>query len=507
MKKCPGGTGLRQARERELPGDPQHVQGLRPMGRNHLAREWRRGRGSTLGPPGQMVGCSGSTCRSCASESSHGSRRLPDQGPAGADGQLLECQWLNGERGRDQRDQPEDRSAGEDPRGHGKHHGGNAPGDGRDQGRETTQEPRQIGGRLDDRQLLQHGVREAAEEQLSGSESDGSERASGVRQCMSASQRLSAQLKSTQERTLGPLQARSLEQAWRLVPEIFQALTGHGRVCLMECACEPDSLLSSAVQAQQKDGRAATRCSLYNGCDLSCDEGVRLIMRRIDLERPQHIWISPPCGPFSPLQRTNQRNPQQIQDLKEKRREALKIYIGATCVMHYAIQRGIHVTLELAERSDAWRLPVLNQLQAKYQLFRAVTKGCAVGLRDEKSGQALQKGWKLLTTHKRLAESMDLGCRCPRQYQHGKCEGASATKSARYTEDFVRRAARVICQELSHQDTIRECQGSSFLVQGFGEGEFCTCGEVSIPGVPRTCPCCLLEKGISRFLKRRTTGN
>ena len=138
---------------------------------------------------------------------------------------------------------------------------------------------------------------------------------------------------------------------------------------------------------------------------------------------------------------------------------------------------------------------MLNQLQAKYQLFRAVTKGCAVGLKDKKSGQALQKGWKLLTTHKRLAEAMDLGCRCPKHYQHGKCEGASATQSARYTEDFARRAARAICQELSHQDTIRECQGSSFLVQGFGEGEFCTCGEVSIPGIPRTCPCCLLEKG------------
>ena len=52
----------------------------------------------------------------------------------------------------------------------------------------------------------------------------------------------------------------------------------------------------------------------------------------------------------------------------------------------------------------------------------------------------------------------------------------------------------MICQELSHQDTVRECQGQSFLVQGFGEGEFCTCGEVSIPGVPRTCPCCVQEK-------------
>ena len=315
------------------------------------------------------------------------------------------------------------------------------------------------------------------------------------RRHMSASQRLSAELGGNQRRLLGPLQARNLEeQAWSLVPKIFQALAGHNRVCLMECACEPDSLLSSAVQAQQKREQAATRCSLFNGCDLSSDAGVRLIMKRIDLEKPQHVWLSPPCGPFSPLQRTNQGTPEQAQDLKQKRQEAIRIYVGTSCVMHYAIQQGIHVTLELADRSDAWRLPALNQLQSKYQLYRAVTKGCAVGLRDKKTGSLMQKGWRILTTHKRLSEAMDLPCRCPKNYCHGKCEGSSASASARYTPEYAKRAARVICQELSHQDVIRECQGQSFLVQGFGEGEFCTCGEVCLPGVPRTCPCCLREK-------------
>ena len=297
---------------------------------------------------------------------------------------------------------------------------------------------------------------------------------------MSASQILSAQLKGAQLRKLGPLQARSLEeQAWSVAPGFFQSLAGHNRTCLMECACEPDSLLTSAAQAQQKDESAASRCSLYNGCDLSTDAGVRLIMKQMDLERPQHVWLSPPCGPFSPLQRTNQRTPEQIQDLKLKRQHAIRIYVGASCIMHYAIQRGIHVTLELAERSDAWRLPVLNQLQKKYMLYQAVTKGCAVGLRNPKDGRLMRKGWRILTTHRRLSEALDMPCRCPKGASHGKCEGVSATESARYTPDYVRRAARVICQELNHQDTIRECTGSSFLVQGFGEGEFCTCGEVS----------------------------
>ena len=498
---------LREALHPELPDDPEQVQGLRPLGRNDMAREWRRGRGSAPGSPCEMAGCSGSTCQNSAAQGAHDGGRLPDQGGAGEVGQEFECQWLHGQGGDIERGKPSNRAPGEDTRGHGGHHGGDAPRDGGTQGREAPQEPGEVRGRCHDRWLLQHGVREADEGYLSESEPEGLEEVREVRQCMSASQRLSAQLKSTQVKLLGPLQARSIEeQAWKLVPEIFQALTGHNRVCLMECACEHDSLLSTAVQAQQKDEGATVRCSLFNGCDLSGDAGVRLIMRRIDLEKPQHVWLSPPCGPFSPLQRTNQRDPQQVSELKTKRKEALRIYVGTTCVMHYAIQRGTHVTLELAERSDAWRLPVLSQLQKKYQLFQAITKGCSVGLRDAKTGQALQKGWKILTTHKRLAEAMDLPCKCPKSYQHGKCEGANAMSSARYTEDYARRAARMICQELSHHDTIRECQGSSFLVLGFGEGEFCTCGEISIPGVPRTCPCCLVEKDDLKALDRDEQG-
>ena len=42
---------LREALHPELPDDPERVQGLRPLGRNDMAREWRRGRGSAPGSP------------------------------------------------------------------------------------------------------------------------------------------------------------------------------------------------------------------------------------------------------------------------------------------------------------------------------------------------------------------------------------------------------------------------------------------------------------------------
>ena len=324
------------------------------------------------------------------------------------------------------------------------------------------------------------------------SEGDGS---SEMREPMSASQVLSAQLKSQSIHKLSPSQARALErQAWSVVPDLFQSLVGFKRPYLMECACEADSILSSTVQTVAKSEDAATRCALYNGCDLSSDSGVRLIMRRIDAERPQHAWLKPPSSAYSPLQHSNQMDKVQTEALKAKRREALKVFVGCTCVMHYAIQKGIHVTFELADRSDAWRLPLLNQLQHKYNLFRAVASGCACNLRDSKSGKLIQRGWRILTTHKRLAETFEAPCRCPRTYNHGRCTGKQGQGGSHYTPELSFRVARVLVQEMSHSGTLQECQGISYLCQAFGEGEFCTCGELSMPNNPRTCASCLLGR-------------
>ncbi|CAE7470144.1 RE1 [Symbiodinium sp. CCMP2592] len=160
---------------------------------------------------------------------------------------------------------------------------------------------------------------------------------------------------------LSPGQARALErQAWSVVPDLFQSLVGFQRPCLMECACEADNLLASTVQSVAKREDAVTQCYLNNGCDLSTDEGVRLVLSRIEVEQPQHIWLRPPSGPFSPMQGPNQANKEQAENLKEKRRHAMRVFVGCACVIHCAVQKGIHVTFELADRSDAWRYLVLG---------------------------------------------------------------------------------------------------------------------------------------------------
>ena len=59
--------------------------------------------------------------------------------------------------------------------------------------------------------------------------------------------------------------------------------------------------------------------------------------------------------------------------------------------MKVCTQLGIHCTVELSERSEAWRLPVFQELQYGLGYFVAVTKGCSVGLKG-KQGNLVQKG-------------------------------------------------------------------------------------------------------------------
>ena len=175
----------------------------------------------------------------------------------------------------------------------------------------------------------------------------------------------------------------------------------------------------------------------------------------------------------------------------EQRQADLRTLVGVMCVVGLCVQSGIHVTVELAERNQAWRLPLCQQLHSKYNMFSAVTKGCAVNLRDVHNHKLVQKGWRILTTCKRLAQDMSLPCRCGKQYRHGSCQGKEQEGPSSYTPEYSMRAARVLQQELTHQSALQECAGICQLIEGFEEGEFCTCGEASGMKVPVACASCL----------------
>ena len=285
--------------------------------------------------------------------------------------------------------------------------------------------------------------------------------------------------------------ARFLEkQGEDLGPRVFQGLLEKKGTWLLEVACSPESRLSAEVQRQAGYESAAIRCSHWNGCDIGTGEGVKQVILQIDHLEPNSVWISPECGPYSPLQAINQRTPEQRQELEEKRRIALKQYVGAACVYEHCIQKGIHVTWEFSEKCQAWRLPLLQKLEKKHKPWFAVTHGCQVNMRHPKTGSLIHKGWKIMTTHQRLATLMQLRCRCPKGYQHAKCEGGIAGMTAYYTPEYVKRVCTCIFQELNRCLLVREMEGRTNLPSRFGEGMFCTCDALKYHGSDVICGWC-----------------
>ena len=245
-----------------------------------------------------------------------------------------------------------------------------------------------------------------------------------------------------------------------MIPDIFEGLISNRRLDFLEIACEPDSVLSETFIARTGRSDSASRCSLWSGHDLSRPEGLAMTLEQIRVLRPKMVWISPPCGPYSPMQNVNQRNSAQIRDLQAKREVAKRIYESTREIVKTCLQMGTHVTVQVSEKSEAWRLLVFQDLRYHMGLFSCVVKGCAVGLKGQE-GLLMQKGWRLVTSHQRLSEMLAKPCRCPANYKHAKCEGKNAVQSARYTREFARLVYEALSREGSFTRVVQECSGRS----------------------------------------------
>lgn len=145
--------------------------------------------------------------------------------------------------------------------------------------------------------------------------------------------------------------------------------------------------------------------------------------------------------------------------------------------------------------------PLFKKLQEKYKFWISVVNGCQVNLRDSKSDKLLHKGWKVMTTHKRIAELLDLPCRCPKTVEHAKCEGALTGQTAYYTPEMVKRVVLGMFQEFNHGSLVEEMKGKTHFCSSFGAGAICVCEELQYHGSKQQCGSCLEET----FLGKRET--
>lgn len=238
----------------------------------------------------------------------------------------------------------------------------------------------------------------------------------------------------------------SFESEWSM-------LAFGNRLVLLEVCCSPDSQLTRCCQ-EVFGVESGKRMNHDNGGDVETRAGRDLIKQVIQDRRPRLVWISPECGPFSPLQHLNRRSDKQRADLQEKRRHAMLQYEGAVEIAEYARSLGLGFVIELSERCEAWQLPVLRQFQDRVQGTFGVCKGCQVGLRDP-AGQLLAKGWKMLGSNRELIRHTSL--RCTTDHPHGRCEGSNVCRStAFYPPRFAKRVLEHLKLSDSSARVLRE---------------------------------------------------
>lgn len=122
----------------------------------------------------------------------------------------------------------------------------------------------------------------------------------------------------------------------------------------------------------------------------------------------------------------------------------------------YARTLGTQVHWEFSERSEAWKLPEVENFIREMHLEKVTCHGCAVGLRTKDQQKALCKGWTVATRNEELLQHLNL--RCQRNHERGKCEAGQTAHTARYTVPFARRVIDSLARHEHWSRTLQELQ-------------------------------------------------
>ena len=149
------------------------------------------------------------------------------------------------------------------------------------------------------------------------------------------------------------LLAQQTEKCVCEVVEAFSAFSGF-QLDFMEVCCGPDSGLTTAVREM---GGTAERIGLQNNMDLTTPNGLERARKFCAETRPRSMWLSPICGPTSPMQNVSQRTLKQCLDLKRKRKMSRKMAKSCVILAREQLERNGEIGWEWPFRNDGWFSP------------------------------------------------------------------------------------------------------------------------------------------------------
>ena len=236
------------------------------------------------------------------------------------------------------------------------------------------------------------------------------------------------------------------------------------RIALLEVFCAKDSPLTHQVRAL---GSQAIRHSLEDG-DLQTTAGRETLLQVLNQYEPEHIWVSPDCGPWSSWMSLNASRSVEHWDRCQHERKLMLEQV-ALCIVLFRIQqsRQRFFHWEQPSRSLMFKLPYLQEVHAASRV--AQCDMCNLGdLRDPVSQKLMKKGLWIITTSRNMFTTIH-GRTCKHDHEHEPIAGSTKINGktmsrTKFTERYPRNFARIIAK-------VCACPSGSATVENAFAGE------------------------------------
>ena len=144
-------------------------------------------------------------------------------------------------------------------------------------------------------------------------------------------------------------------------------------------------------------------------------------LQRLESECPGELLVTPTCGPWSPMQNLNARDPEQQAQLLEQREWHHGTHLAfVRKVYETQIKNGGHTHVEQPAPALSWEKRALSSLLG----FRCTFDQCAYGCRcldQDGHWKPVRKTTTFLTTKMALYQQVQL--RCDGSHEHCPLEG------------------------------------------------------------------------------------
>ena len=155
------------------------------------------------------------------------------------------------------------------------------------------------------------------------------------------------------------------------------------------------------------------------GWDFLKSEHRQLCRERLRKSKPRVLVLSPPCGPFSALQRISQGKGDPI----ERRRKLIEGRILLDFAMElceFQVENNNVFVFEHPLNAASWSEECVERVKKMKGVHEIVLDQCCFGLKDPVSGKLFRKATKIMTNSQHAEH---LGRRCKGDHEHQAIEG------------------------------------------------------------------------------------